>query len=136
MQKIFGPIAAIQRFSSEAEVISRANATEFGLAGYVFTENLDRALNVADRCRRESSASTKVSRQTPPRPSAASSSPASAVKEAPKASKSTKTSASTTWPAAPRPKTSPPGNHHPRKSKKTCVSQSSKKSNPRKPASA
>jgi len=46
--EIFGPIAAIQRFSSEAEVIDRANATEFGLAGYVFTENLDRALNVAD----------------------------------------------------------------------------------------
>ncbi|MFJ4229179.1 NAD-dependent succinate-semialdehyde dehydrogenase [Paenarthrobacter nicotinovorans] len=47
--EIFGPIAAIQRFSSEAEVITRANATEFGLAGYVFTENLDRAFNVADR---------------------------------------------------------------------------------------
>lgn len=47
--EIFGPIAAIQRFSSESEVISRANATEFGLAGYVFTENLDRALNVADQ---------------------------------------------------------------------------------------
>jgi len=46
--EIFGPIAAIQRFSSEAEALSRANATEFGLAGYVFTENLDRALNVAD----------------------------------------------------------------------------------------
>ncbi|WP_077488098.1 NAD-dependent succinate-semialdehyde dehydrogenase [Sinomonas mesophila] len=46
--EIFGPIAAIQRFSSEAEVIARANATEFGLAGYVFTENLDRAFNVAD----------------------------------------------------------------------------------------
>lgn len=47
--EIFGPIAAIQRFSSETEAINRANATEFGLAGYVFTENLDRALNVADR---------------------------------------------------------------------------------------
>ncbi|WP_426303183.1 NAD-dependent succinate-semialdehyde dehydrogenase [Arthrobacter sp. R-11] len=47
--EIFGPIAAIQRFSSEAEVITRANATEFGLAGYLFTENLDRAFNVADR---------------------------------------------------------------------------------------
>ncbi|MET3368465.1 UNVERIFIED_CONTAM: succinate-semialdehyde dehydrogenase/glutarate-semialdehyde dehydrogenase [Jeotgalibacillus campisalis] len=47
--EIFGPIAAIQRFTSENEVISRANATELGLAGYVFTENVDRALNVADR---------------------------------------------------------------------------------------
>lgn len=47
--EIFGPIAAIQRFSAEDEVIARANATEFGLAGYVFTESIDRALNVADR---------------------------------------------------------------------------------------
>lgn len=46
--EIFGPIAAIQRFSTQAEVLRRANATEYGLAGYVFTENLDRALNVAD----------------------------------------------------------------------------------------
>ena len=46
--EIFGPIAAIQRFGTQAEAVRRANATEFGLAGYVFTENLDRALNVAD----------------------------------------------------------------------------------------
>ncbi|WP_411730805.1 NAD-dependent succinate-semialdehyde dehydrogenase [Paeniglutamicibacter sp.] len=48
-EEIFGPIAAIQRFSSEAEVISLANDTEFGLAGYVFSQDLDRALNVADQ---------------------------------------------------------------------------------------
>ncbi|GEL26112.1 NAD-dependent succinate-semialdehyde dehydrogenase [Pseudonocardia sulfidoxydans NBRC 16205] len=47
--EIFGPIAAVQRFSDEAEGLARANDTEFGLAGYVFTESLDRALNVADR---------------------------------------------------------------------------------------
>lgn len=47
--EIFGPIAAIQRFDSETEVVARANATEFGLAGYVFTESIDRALNVADQ---------------------------------------------------------------------------------------
>ncbi|MBL3687536.1 NAD-dependent succinate-semialdehyde dehydrogenase [Leucobacter zeae] len=46
--EIFGPVAAIQRFGDEAEGVARANATEFGLAGYVFTENLDRALNVAE----------------------------------------------------------------------------------------
>ncbi|GAA5225500.1 NAD-dependent succinate-semialdehyde dehydrogenase [Paeniglutamicibacter antarcticus] len=48
-EEIFGPIAAIQRFSTEDEAVSQANDTEFGLAGYVFSENLDRALNVADR---------------------------------------------------------------------------------------
>ena len=46
--EIFGPIAAIQRFSTQAEAVARANDTPYGLAGYVFTENLDRALNVAD----------------------------------------------------------------------------------------
>jgi succinate-semialdehyde dehydrogenase/glutarate-semialdehyde dehydrogenase len=46
--EIFGPIAAIQRFSSQAEAVQRANDTVYGLAGYVFTENLDRAFNVAD----------------------------------------------------------------------------------------
>ncbi|WP_026372796.1 NAD-dependent succinate-semialdehyde dehydrogenase [Agrococcus lahaulensis] len=48
-EEIFGPIAAIQRFSTEAEALERANDTEFGLAAYVFTESLDRALDVADR---------------------------------------------------------------------------------------
>ena len=47
--EIFGPIAAISRFSTQEEVLQRANDTPFGLAGYVFTENLDRALNVADQ---------------------------------------------------------------------------------------
>ncbi|AHC26118.2 succinate-semialdehyde dehydrogenase [Mycolicibacterium neoaurum] len=46
--EIFGPIAAVQRFTTQAEAIARANDTVYGLAGYVFTENLDRALNVAD----------------------------------------------------------------------------------------
>jgi succinate-semialdehyde dehydrogenase/glutarate-semialdehyde dehydrogenase len=46
--EIFGPIASISRFTTQAEVLEAANDTPFGLAGYVFTENLDRALNVAD----------------------------------------------------------------------------------------
>lgn len=46
--EIFGPIAAVQRFSTQAEALERANETAFGLAGYVFTENLDRAFTVAD----------------------------------------------------------------------------------------
>jgi succinate-semialdehyde dehydrogenase / glutarate-semialdehyde dehydrogenase len=47
--EIFGPVAAIQRFSHQDEAVVRANDTEHGLAGYVFTENLDRAFDVADR---------------------------------------------------------------------------------------
>jgi succinate-semialdehyde dehydrogenase/glutarate-semialdehyde dehydrogenase len=47
--EIFGPIAAVQRFATQDEALARANDTEFGLAGYVFTQDLDRAFNVADR---------------------------------------------------------------------------------------
>jgi len=39
----FGPIAAITRFSSEEEVIRRANASDMGLAAYAFTRSPDRA---------------------------------------------------------------------------------------------
>lgn len=48
-EEIFGPIAAIQRFDDEAQAVELANDTEFGLAGYVFSQDVDRALHVADR---------------------------------------------------------------------------------------
>ena len=47
-EEIFGPVAAIVRFETEADAVALANATPFGLAAYVFTENLDRALRVSD----------------------------------------------------------------------------------------
>ncbi len=47
--EIFGPVAAIQRFSTQEDALARANDTPFGLAGYVFAESLDRAFYVADR---------------------------------------------------------------------------------------
>jgi succinate-semialdehyde dehydrogenase/glutarate-semialdehyde dehydrogenase len=46
--EIFGDVASISRFSTEEEAVSISNETCFGLAAYVFTENLDRALNVTD----------------------------------------------------------------------------------------
>ena len=42
--EIFGPVAAITPFDSEDEVLRLANDTEWGLVGYVFTENMDKAL--------------------------------------------------------------------------------------------
>jgi succinate-semialdehyde dehydrogenase/glutarate-semialdehyde dehydrogenase len=42
--EIFGPVAAITPFDSEDEVLGLANDTEWGLVGYVFTENMDKAL--------------------------------------------------------------------------------------------
>lgn len=46
--EIFGPVAAITRFKTQEEVIAKANDTEFGLAAFVFTQDLDRAINVAE----------------------------------------------------------------------------------------
>ncbi|KFY49665.1 hypothetical protein V496_09886 [Pseudogymnoascus sp. VKM F-4515 (FW-2607)] len=43
----FGPLAAIFEFSREDEVIELANSTEFGLAGYFFSNNASRVLRVA-----------------------------------------------------------------------------------------
>lgn len=48
-EETFGPFAAIFPFSSEEEVIEMANDTEFGLAGYFFSENINRAFRVAQR---------------------------------------------------------------------------------------
>ncbi|XP_076162507.1 aldehyde dehydrogenase [Ptiloglossa arizonensis] len=42
-EEIFGPVQQILKFSSINEVINRANATEYGLAAAVFTNNIDKA---------------------------------------------------------------------------------------------
>ena len=44
----FGPLAPIFRFDSEAEAIAMANDTEFGLASYLYTQNLGRAWRVSE----------------------------------------------------------------------------------------
>lgn len=47
-EEIFGPIMAIYKFSTEAEVIKLANDTDVGLAGYFFSENAGRIFRVAE----------------------------------------------------------------------------------------
>ncbi|GLP88856.1 NAD-dependent succinate-semialdehyde dehydrogenase [Tritonibacter mobilis] len=47
--EIFGPVAAIQTFSDQDDVIRRANDTEYGLVAYVFSEDMKRALQVCER---------------------------------------------------------------------------------------
>lgn len=47
--EIFGPIAPLVRFESEEEAVTRANATPFGLAAYVFTTDLARALRISEK---------------------------------------------------------------------------------------
>ncbi|MGF1622371.1 MAG: betaine-aldehyde dehydrogenase [Rhodomicrobiaceae bacterium] len=46
-EEIFGPVMCVLDFDDEAEVIERANGTEFGLAAGVFTKDLSRAHRVA-----------------------------------------------------------------------------------------
>ena len=45
-EEVFGPVMAVLDFDSEDEVIARANATEFGLAAGVFTNDMARAHRV------------------------------------------------------------------------------------------
>ena len=42
-EEIFGPVMSVLSFESEDEVMTRANATEYGLAAGVFTRDLTRA---------------------------------------------------------------------------------------------
>ena len=48
-REIFGPVMSVLEFTDEDEVIARANATEFGLAAGVFTNDLTRAHRVIAR---------------------------------------------------------------------------------------
>jgi succinate-semialdehyde dehydrogenase/glutarate-semialdehyde dehydrogenase len=47
-EEVFGPVAPIVGFDTEADGVAAANDTEYGLAAYIFTQSLDRALRVAE----------------------------------------------------------------------------------------
>jgi succinate-semialdehyde dehydrogenase/glutarate-semialdehyde dehydrogenase len=46
-EEIFGPVAAIQSFTSEDEMLLQANKSPFGLASYIYTRDLGRGMRVA-----------------------------------------------------------------------------------------
>jgi succinate-semialdehyde dehydrogenase/glutarate-semialdehyde dehydrogenase len=48
-EEIFGPVASIQTFKSEDEVVKRANDTEYGLVAYLYTGDLARGMRVSER---------------------------------------------------------------------------------------
>ena len=47
-EEVFGPVAPITGFDTEEEGVAAANDTEYGLAAYIYTQSLDRALRVAE----------------------------------------------------------------------------------------
>jgi len=47
-EEIFGPVVALFRFRTEAEVVAMANDTESGLAAYFYSENLARVWRVME----------------------------------------------------------------------------------------
>ena len=48
-EELFGPVAAVYRVGSEDEAVALANDTPFGLGSYVFTEDEEQALRIADK---------------------------------------------------------------------------------------
>jgi acyl-CoA reductase-like NAD-dependent aldehyde dehydrogenase len=48
-EEIFGPVLTVERFDSEDDAITKANASRYGLAAYIWTSKIDRALRVAAR---------------------------------------------------------------------------------------
>ncbi len=47
-EEVFGPVAPIVGFDTEEQGVAAANDTEYGLASYIYTQSLDRALRVAE----------------------------------------------------------------------------------------
>lgn len=47
--EVFGPVAPVIPFDDEDDVVDRANDTDWGLVGYVFTQDVDRAFDLSER---------------------------------------------------------------------------------------
>lgn len=47
-EEVFGPVAPVTTFTDDDEALQQANATEFGLVAYVYTENVRRATRVVE----------------------------------------------------------------------------------------
>lgn len=48
-KEIFGPVLIVQKFATEEEAVALANATEYGLAAYIQTNDVKRAHRLAER---------------------------------------------------------------------------------------
>ena len=48
-EEIFGPVVSMQSFDDEAEAIRKANDTEYGLAAYLYTQDLKRGFQLSEK---------------------------------------------------------------------------------------
>jgi succinate-semialdehyde dehydrogenase/glutarate-semialdehyde dehydrogenase len=48
-EETFGPVIAVTTFESDDEAIDRANSTQYGLAAYIYTHDLSKAIRIAER---------------------------------------------------------------------------------------
>lgn len=48
-EEVFGPVAPVTTFTSDDEALAQANDTEYGLVGYVYTRDIQRALRVCEK---------------------------------------------------------------------------------------
>ena len=46
-EEVFGPVVAVMPFDDEADAVAKANDTEYGLSGSIFTGDVGKALRVA-----------------------------------------------------------------------------------------
>lgn len=47
-EEVFGPVAPLMRFQTDEEAIKMANDTEYGLAAYAYTENIEHGWRIAE----------------------------------------------------------------------------------------
>ena len=47
MEEIFGPVVTLQSFKNEEEALQKANASEYGLAATIWTQDISRANRMA-----------------------------------------------------------------------------------------
>jgi len=47
-EEIFGPVAPVSTFTDDADAVAKANGTEYGLVGYIYTNDQTRVIRVAE----------------------------------------------------------------------------------------